>query len=101
MTSAPRSASVIVQKGPLSTRVRSMTRIPCSGCMRNLLHSTVQVALGRDGACVETSAFVQYTYDLPQSPVAGAHKGPHSASAPPPPLRETHDTNAASGPATT
>src|SRR2546426_11154979 len=45
MTSAPRLASVIVQRGLLSTRVRSMTRIPWSGCMRDLLHFTVQAAL--------------------------------------------------------
>ena len=31
MTSAPRSARFIVQNGPASTRVRSMTRIPASG----------------------------------------------------------------------
>src|SRR5215469_617512 len=31
MTSAPRSARFIVQKGPASTRVRSSTQIPASG----------------------------------------------------------------------
>src|SRR5436190_10258116 len=32
-TSAPMSPSIIVQKGPATTRVRSMTRSPCSGAM--------------------------------------------------------------------
>src|SRR5215475_10675384 len=34
-TSAPRSPSIIVQNGPATTRVKSTTRIPCSGGMRH------------------------------------------------------------------
>src|SRR5438270_5411405 len=40
-TSAPMSPSIIVQNGPATTRVRSMTRIPSSGGMR---HSSCRVS---------------------------------------------------------
>src|SRR5712664_4834595 len=47
MTSAPMSPSIIAQKGPARTRVRSRTRIPASGALLFATWSSFPDALGQ------------------------------------------------------
>src|SRR5262245_25466873 len=47
MTSAPMSPSIMAQKGPARTRVRSRTRIPASGALLFATWSSFPDALGQ------------------------------------------------------
>ncbi len=68
MTVAPRSASIIVQNGPATTRVTSRTVIPDSGPLRrrlvvsdmhSILHFSIDVAAGFGQWLVDCFALAQ------------------------------------------